>query len=213
MSFLGHMSWAVLMRPSAWQWPILHGILGCFMPLNPWLEVDLVWIKHVFDLFGWICVISNLAKFLKPNHNVTWKCYSKKKSVKIAIRFPIIFYYRVPDVWALDGREMNFSLLTQITEAAFNTIIFSLFCSYFAVVFFSSSSSHSWPDIFGIFFVGSNQLDILSIIWIMVWLKISRQIMFHVAVWPNLSVGSILKTMYKTLSYRASSAQEWSTMF
>lgn len=52
MSFLGHMSWAVLMRPSAWQWPILHGILGCFVTLNPWMEVDLVWIKYAFDLLG-----------------------------------------------------------------------------------------------------------------------------------------------------------------
>lgn len=52
MSFLGHMSWAVLMKPSAWQWPILHGILGCFVALNPWLEVDLLWIKYRFDLFG-----------------------------------------------------------------------------------------------------------------------------------------------------------------
>lgn len=136
----------------------------------------------------------------------------KKKSVKIAIGFLIMFCYGVPGVWALDGWEMNFSLLTEITEATFKTIVFSLFCSHFTVVFFSSSGSHSWSDIFGIFFVGSSQLDILSIIWIMVWLKTSRQIMFHVAVWPNLCVGSILKAMYKALSSQASSAQEWSTM-
>lgn len=41
---------------------------------------------------------------------------------------------------------MNFSLLTQITEATFKKIVFSLFCSHFAVVFLSSSGSHSWSD-------------------------------------------------------------------
>lgn len=35
----------------------------------------------------------------------------------------------------------------------------------------------------------------------------SRQIMFHVAFWPNLSVGSVLKTMH--MSHRASSVQEY----
>lgn len=136
----------------------------------------------------------------------------KKKSIKIAIRFLIIFCYGVPSVWALDAWEMNFSLLIQIMEAAFKTIVFSLFCSCIAVVFFSSAGSHSWSDILGFFFVGSSQLAIRSIIWIMVWLKISRQIIFHVAVWPNLCAGSILKAIYEALSYQASSAQEWSTM-
>lgn len=36
---------------------------------------------------------------------------------------------------------------------------------------------------------------------------ISRQIMLHVAFWPNFSVGCILKTMY--VSHRASSVQEY----
>lgn len=76
----------------------------------------------------------------------------KKESVKITIRLLIIFCYRVPGVWAFDGWEMNFSLLTQITEVTFKTMVFSSFCSHFAVVFFSSSGSHSWSDILGFFF-------------------------------------------------------------
>lgn len=58
----------------------------------------------------------------------------------------------MPSVWALDAWEMNFSLLIQIMEAAFKTIVLSLFCSCIAVVFFSSAGSHSWSDILGFFF-------------------------------------------------------------
>lgn len=136
-----------------------------------------------------------------------------KKSIQIAIRFPIFFLITV---CLMSGHLMaeRWTFLRWLrSQRLLSTQLFS-HCSALVLQLFSSVHPVSQlARHFGGFFVGSNQLDILSIIWITVWLKIARQIMFHVTVWPNLSVGSILKAMYEALSYQASSAQEWSTMF